>query len=98
MHVLIHFGSEVNIIHPGFANKLGLKTWAIDIRPEKIDGSKQDTLGIVIAFFQEENKEERSWFFRKTFFRADISIAIALGMLFFILSNNEINFYYQELG
>lgn len=85
-------------MYPGFANKLGFKTWVTDIRTQKIDSFKLDTFEIVIVFFQVKDKEKRSRFFDKTFLLADISINIALKMLFLTLSNIEINFHDWELS
>ena len=58
----------------------------------KIDGSKLYIFDIVIAFFLVEDKEGKLRFFEKTFLLANISMNIALEMLFLILSNIEIDF------
>lgn len=42
---------------------------------------------MVIVFFLVDNKDKKSCFFEETFLLADISIAIAFGMFFLILSN-----------
>lgn len=47
---------------------------------------------MVIASLLVENKEEKSHFFKETFLLVDISMDIAVGMLFFTLNNVEVNF------
>lgn len=79
-------------MHIDFTKKLDLKTRAMDIGAQKINNSKLDIFGIVIASFQIKNKKERSQFFEETFFLADISMNIALRIFFLTLSNVEINF------
>lgn len=51
VQAFIVLGSEMNVIHSGFAKKLGLKTQATNVRAQKIDLSKLDTFEIVIASF-----------------------------------------------
>ena len=46
---------------------------------------------VIVSFFVKD-KEGRSLFFKETFFLAYINIDIALRMLFFTLSNDEIDF------
>lgn len=50
-----------------------------------------------IAIFQMRDMVGRSQYFEKIFLLADIDISVALDMLFFILSNVEINFLDYEL-
>ena len=47
---------------------------------------------MVVASFSVEDEENRYYFFRKTFLLVDISMDVALGMIFFILKNDKIDF------
>lgn len=55
------------------------------------------TFEIVIALFLLNNKDRKTHFFKKTFLLPDININIAFGMVFFILSNIQINLNNQGL-
>ena len=66
-----------------------MKTFCLRIRDtnigvQKIDGSKLDTFGILIACFLVEIKERRSCFFEETFLLANISIDITVEMIFLL--------------
>lgn len=75
-----------------FAKKLDFLVYKTKVDAQKIDKSKLDIFGIVLASFSINNKEERTDFFKKTFLLTDISIDIALKMFFFTLNNVEIDF------
>ena len=60
---VIDSGSKINTMTPVYANKLGLQTWKIDVRAQKIDESSLNIFGIVIAGFQVLDKQGRAWFF-----------------------------------
>lgn len=77
--------------------KLGLCICKTDVNAQKMNGSRLMTFGMVSVLFQIDDKDEKSRLFEKTFLRIDISINIAFGMLFLILSNVEINFKKREL-
>lgn len=47
---------------------------------------------MIIASFLVNDKNEKSWFFEKTFLLADINIDIAFEMLFLTLSNVEVSY------
>lgn len=49
---------------------------------------------IIIAIFLVANMTKRSQFFKKTFLLIDISIRVAFGILFLILSNVKISHVY----
>lgn len=53
---------------------------------------------MVIATFSMEDKEERFWFFKKTFLLANFSMDIALEILLLTLCNVEVNFGNQNLS
>lgn len=85
-------------MQPGFAKKLGFCIHKTNDSTQKIDTSRFQTFGIVIALLEVDNKEEKSCFFTKTFLLADMSMDVAFAMSFFTLSNVEIKFNNRELG
>lgn len=89
--VLINSDSEINAINTDFAKNLGFQVRKTKVGDQMIDGTKLDTFGMVITSFLIEDKEKISRFFEETFLLADTSMNIALGILFFTLSNVEIN-------
>ena len=97
MQALIDSGSEVNAVHPAYAAKLGLTFRKTNVGSQKIDGSPLETIGRVIAGFQIQDKLGRVRFFQKTFFLADTSMEVVLGMPFLTLSTAEIRFAEREL-
>lgn len=92
VYTLINLDSKVNRISPNFAKKLGFEVWQTKIGTQKIDSLSLKTFKIVIESFLNDDKLGRSRFFKKTFLLANISIDIDFRMLFFTLSNIEINF------
>ena len=60
---LLDSGSEVNIMSPAYAERLGLKTWKTNVKAQKIDGSALEIFAMVIANFQLEDKGGRPKFF-----------------------------------
>lgn len=83
---------------PIFIKKLDFWVWKTKVGAQKIDGLIFEIFEIVIAFFSTDDRVERSRFFEKTFLLADISIDIALGILFLTLNNVKINFLERELN
>ena len=63
MKALINFGSEINIINPAYATKLGLRIEKIDVGAQKIDGSYLDTFRMVIVDCLVKDKLRRVRFF-----------------------------------
>ena len=53
--------------------------------------------GIVLADFQVADKLGKARFFQETFFLADISAGVVLGMLFLTFSNADVQFVEKEL-
>lgn len=90
--MLINLGSKVNAIRSSFAEQPDLRICWTNIGAQKIDDSKLETYGIVITSFFVNGKDRRSRFFRETFLLADISMDVAFGMSFLILSNVKANF------
>lgn len=52
---------------------------------------------MIIGLFQINDKDKKSHFFEKIFLLVDIKMDVALKMLFFTLSNVEVNFNNREL-
>ena len=63
IRALLDSGSEVNIINPDYAWKLGLKIRKTNIGVQKIDGFALEIFEMVIADFQVEDKASRPRFF-----------------------------------
>ena len=82
---------------PAYAKKLGLQTQKTNVEAQKNDGSSLDTFEMVIAGFQVLDKQDRTRFFQETFLLANTIIKIILGMLFFTVSNTDIQFAEKEL-
>ena len=79
-------------MNPNFAQKLGLKVWKTNIGVQKIDGFALETLGMVIADFQVENKVGKPRFFQKTFLVTDTKFEVIQKILFVKLSNTDMLF------
>lgn len=82
---------KFNAIYPKFRKKLSFWVYKIEIGTQKIDNWKIDNFGIVIASFSIKDKEEWSYFVKKNFLLADISMNFVLKMFFLILNNVEID-------
>ena len=89
---LIDLLSEVNVMTPTYASKLGLTVRPTNVGAQKVDGSTLETFGMVLASFQVENKLRRAHFFQKTFLVANTSIEVILGLPFLALSNADVSF------
>ena len=94
---LLDFKSKVNVMTPAYAAHLGFKVRVTNVGVQKIDRFSLATYGMVITAFQVINKLGRSWFFQETFLLADIKMEVVLGMLFFTLSNADVQFAEKEL-
>ena len=92
MLALLDLKSKVNIIHPTFAQKLGLRVGLIDIEAQKIVNIILDIYGMLVANFLVIDKVNLLRFFKKIFLVANVSLEIVLRMLFVILSNANIDF------
>ena len=97
MRALIDSSSEVKVMHPAYATKLGLRTRKIDVDAQKIDRSHLDTFEMVIADCSVKNKLGRVRFFQETFLLANIGLEMVLGMLFLTFSKADIRFVEQKL-
>ena len=94
---LLDLGSEVNAMHPAFAERLGLVVRTTNVGAQKIDGTTLETYGMVVAAFSVTDQADRIRFFEKTFLIANVSPDVVLGMLFFTLSGADIDFPKKEL-
>ena len=92
VQALINSGSKVNAVHPSFFKQLGLPIRPKDVGDQKIDGTKLDTHGMLVAVFSLVNKANRVNFFEETFLVANVSPKVVLGILFLTLSNADVDF------
>lgn len=90
-------GNEVNTITPAYTAQPSLKVQKTNIGTQKIDGSTFETFEIVIADFQIENMLGRVQFCQKTFLIVNITLEVIFKILFFTLSNVDIQFAKGEL-
>lgn len=88
----IELDSIINAIEPSFVRNWGVCICKTNMDDRKIDKNRLEIYKIVIALFQINHKEGNSCLFRETLLLTDININIDYKMLFFILSNVEINF------
>ena len=94
---LLDSGSEVNALHPAFAEKLGLVMRATNINAQKIDGTTLKTYRMVIAAFLVTDQANRVKFFEETFLIANVSPDMILEMPFFTVSGADVNFPKRKL-
>ena len=97
VRALFNKGNKINAMSPAYTKKLGLKTWKINVRAQKIDGSALETFGMVIAGFQVEDKGGRPEFFQETFLVTNIKFEVVLRMLFLKISNADRTFGKETL-
>ena len=79
-------------MNSAFTWKLGLYIQKTNVRAQKIDGSTLKTFGIVIAYFQVEDKIGRPKFFQKTFLVTNTKLEVVLEMLFLKINNTDMAF------
>ena len=89
---MLDSGSKVNATNLDYTQKLGLIIRKTNGKAQKIDNSALETLRIVIADFQVENKANRFRFFQKTFLVANTKFEVILEMLFLKISNADVLF------
>ena len=89
---LFNSDSKVNAVHLTFAKELDLPIRSTDIKVQKIDGTTLDTYGMIVTAFLVTNKTNQVWFFEETFSMANVSPEVVFGMLFFILSDADVDF------
>ena len=94
---LLDSGSEVNAMHPAFAERLGLVVRTTNVGAQKIDGTTFETYEMVVAAFSMTDQANRVRFFEETFLIANVSLDVVLEMPFLILSNADVDFPKREL-
>ena len=94
---LLDSGSEVNAMHPAFAERLGLVVRTTNVGAQKIDGTTLETYGMVVAAFSVIDQADRVRFFEETFLVANVSPDVVLGMPFLTLSGADVDFPKREL-
>ena len=94
---LLDLGSEVNAMHPAFAERLGLVVQATNVGAQKIDGTTLETYAMVVAAFLVTDQANRVKLFEKIFLVANVSSDVVLGMPFFTLNGANINFPKKKL-
>ena len=97
MSALLDLGSEVNAMHPVFAERLGLVVRTTNVGAQKIDGTTLETYGMVVAAFSVTDQADRVRFFEETFLVANVSPDVVLGMPFLSLSGADVDFPKKEL-
>ena len=94
---LFDSGSEVNVMHPAFAEKLGFMVQTHNINTQNINSTILETYVMVIVAILVTDQADKVRFFEETFLVAIVSPDVVLGMPFFILSDVDINFPKREL-
>ena len=89
---MLNSGRKVNAISSNFAQKLDFYIQKINVIVQKINSSSLNTLEIVIANFQIENKVGRPRFFKKIFLVADTQFKMILKIFFLKINNANISF------
>lgn len=84
--------SEVNIMTPVYAKKLGFQIIKGNVGAQKIDVSILDTYKMVITNFYVQDKLKKALFFQETFFVADSNAKFVFRMLFLTFSKVNIDF------
>lgn len=84
-------------MHLAYIKKLGFNIQKINVEAQKIDDITLETFEKVIAAFSMHDKAKKICFFKEILLLADISMDVALGMLFLTLSNVDIRFTDWEL-
>ena len=94
---LLDSGSEVNVMHLAFAERLGLVVRTTNVGVQKIDSTTLETYGMVVAAFSVTDQADRVRFFKETFLVTNVSPDVVLGMPFFTLSGADVDFLKREL-
>ena len=94
---LLDSGSEVNAMHPAFAERLGLVVRTTNVGAQKIDGTTLETYEMVVAAFSVTDQADRVRFFEETFLVANVSPDEVFGMPFLTLNGAHVNFSKREL-
>ena len=90
-------GSEVNVMHPTFAKRLGLGMQTTNVGAQKIDGTTLEIYGMVVAAFSVTDQADRIRFFEETFLIANVSPDVVFGMPFLTMSGADVDLSKREL-
>ena len=94
---LLDSGNKVNAIHPTFAERLSLVVRTTNVGTQKIDSTTLKTYGMVVVAFSVTDQANKIKIFEKTFLVANVSPDVIFGMLFFTLSDANVDFRKREL-
>ena len=94
---LLDLGSEVNAMHPAFAEGLGFVVRATNVGTQKIDGTTLQMYRMVVAAFSVTDQADRIRFFEETFLIANVSPDVVFEMPFFTLSGADVDSPKREL-
>ena len=94
---LLDSSSEVNAMHPAFAERLGLVVRTTNVGAQKIDGTTLETYEMVVAAFSVTDQANRVKFFEEIFLVANVSPDVVFGMPFLTLSGADVDFPKREL-
>ena len=94
---ILDLDSEVNAMHPAFAERLGFVIQATNISAQKIDSTTLETYEIVVTAFLVTNQADRVEFFEETFLVANVSPDMVFGIPFLTLSGADVNFSKKKL-
>ena len=97
MLALLDLGSEINAMHPVFAERLGLIVQTTNVGTKKIDGTILETYGMIVTVFSVTDQADRVRFFEKIFLIANVSLDVVLKMPFLTLSSADVDFLKREL-
>ena len=84
-------------MHPAFAERLGFVVQTTNIDTLKINGTTLEIYRIVVAAFLVTDQAHKVKFFKETFLVANVSPDMIFGILFFILSDVDVDFPKKEL-
>ena len=92
MSAFLDSSSKVTTVYLTLAKEIDLFIRVMDIGAQKIDSTTLDSNRMIVAAFLVTDKANRVRFFEKTFLVANVSSKVVLEMLFFILSDANIDF------
>ena len=97
MSAILDSGSEVNAMHPAFAERLGIVVQTTNVGAKKIDSITFETYGMVVAAFLVTDQADKVKFFEKIFLVANVSLDMIFRMPFLILSDADVKFQKRKL-
>ena len=91
MSTLFGSDSKITAIYQTFAKELDFFIWSTNFGTQKTDDTMLHTYKMVIAVFLVMDKANKIRLFEKTFLVANVSLKVVFGILFFILSNANVD-------